>query len=55
VRYTKVGDMSDHNLHEVVQEMEDVAGESGEIVRILRYGYKANEKILRPAQVIVKK
>ncbi|MBI2030363.1 nucleotide exchange factor GrpE [Candidatus Kaiserbacteria bacterium] len=54
-RYTKVGDMSDHNLHEIVQEMEDVAGESGEIVRILRYGYKTQEKILRPAQVIVKK
>lgn len=54
-RYTKVGDMSDHNLHEVVQEMGDVAGESGEIVRILRYGYKTQEKILRPAQVIVKK
>ncbi|MBI5004267.1 nucleotide exchange factor GrpE [Candidatus Kaiserbacteria bacterium] len=54
-RYTKVGDMSDHNLHEIVQEMEDVAGESGEIVRILRYGYKTSERILRPAQVIVKK
>lgn len=54
-RYCKVGDMSDHNLHEIVQEMEDVAGESGEIVRILRYGYKTSEKILRPAQVIVKK
>jgi len=54
-RYGKVGDMSDHNLHEIVQETEDVAGESGEIIRILRYGYKTPEKILRPAQVIVKK
>lgn len=54
-RYTKVGDMSDHNLHEIVQEQDDVAGESGEIVRILRYGYQSGDRILRPAQVIVKK
>lgn len=54
-RYTKVGDASDHNLHEIVQEMEDVAGGSGEIVRILRYGYRSGDKILRPAQVIIKK
>lgn len=54
-RYGKVGEMSDHNLHEIVQEMEDAPGESGEIVRILRFGYKTSEKILRPAQAIVKK
>lgn len=54
-RYGKVGDMLDHALHEVVQEAEDVAGKSGEIVRILRWGYRSNERILRPAQVITKK
>ena len=54
-RYGKVGEMSNHNLHEIVQEMEDVAGAPGEIVRILRYGYKTGESILRPAQIIVKK
>lgn len=54
-RYGKIGDMSDHALHEVVQEVEDVAGTSGEIVRILRYGYRMQDRILRPAQVIVKK
>ncbi len=54
-RYCKVGDMLDHTLHEVVQETDDVAGESGEIVRILRYGYRTNDRVLRPAQVITKK
>lgn len=54
-RYGKVGDMLDHALHEVIQEAEDVPGKSGEIVRILRYGYRTNDRILRPAQVITKK
>ena len=54
-RFGKVGDMFDHTEHEAVQEIEDVAGESGEVVRILRYGYKNGERIVRPAQVIVKR
>ncbi|MBI4128815.1 MAG: nucleotide exchange factor GrpE [Parcubacteria group bacterium] len=54
-RYTKVGDIFNPHLHDVVQEVEDVAGASHEIVKILRYGYKAGERVLRPAQVIVKK
>jgi molecular chaperone GrpE len=54
-RFGKVGDMIDHAKHEVVQEMDDVAGESGEIVRILRYGYSSGGRVIRPAQVIVKK
>lgn len=53
-RYGKVGDMVDHALHEVVQETEDAPGRSGEIVRILRYGYHSGERVLRPAQVITK-
>ena len=54
-RYGKVGDKFDHALHEATEERDDVAGESGTIARILRYGYKSNERILRPAQVLVKK
>lgn len=54
-RFGKVGEMLDHAKHDVVQEMEDVAGESGEIVRILRYGYGNGSRVIRPAQVIVKK
>lgn len=53
-RYGKVGDMLDHAMHEVVQEQDDVAGESGEIMRIVRAGYRSTERVLRPAQVITK-
>ena len=53
-RYSKVGDSYDPHLHDVVQEMEDVAGEPHEIVKILRYGYK-QVRGYHPAQVIVKK
>ena len=54
-RFGKVGERFDPLKDEAVQEFEDVAGESGEIVRILRYGYRNGERIIRPAQVIVKK
>ncbi len=54
-RYSKVGDQYDHALHEAVQEADDVPGDSGSVVRILRYGYKSADRIVRPAQVIIKK
>lgn len=54
-RFGKVGDMYDPHLHEAVQEVDDVAGESGSIARILRYGYKSKDRVVRPAQVITKK
>jgi molecular chaperone GrpE len=54
-RYGKVGDMYDHNLHDAVQETDDMPGKVGEIVRVLRAGYKSGDRVLRPAQVIVKK
>ena len=54
-RYGKVGDMLDHALHEVVQESDEMPGKSAEIVRVLRSGYRAGERVLRPAQVITKK
>ena len=54
-RYGKVGEQLDHALHEVVEERDDMPGEAGEIIRILRYGYRTKERVLRPAQVFVKK
>lgn len=53
-RFGKVGEVLNHARHEVVQEVSDAAGESGEIVRILRYGYERGDRIIRPAQVIIK-
>lgn len=54
-RFGKVGQKFDHALHEAIEERDDVAGESGTVARILRYGYKAGDRVLRPAHVIVKK
>jgi len=54
-RYGKVGDVFDHALHEATEERDDVPGEAGTIARILRYGYKSGERIIRPAHVITKK
>ena len=54
-RFGKVGESLDHILHEVLEERDDVAGESGTIVRIVRYGYKTEGRIIRPVQAIVKK
>lgn len=53
-RYGKVGERFDHSLHEAVEEREDIAGEAGTIVRILRYGYRMGDRILRAAHVVVK-
>ncbi len=53
-RYGKVGEFFDPVFHEVAEERDDVAGEAGSIIRILRYGYKAGERVLRPAHVVLK-
>lgn len=54
-RYGRIGDIYSPHLHDAIEEREDIAGESGTIARILRYGYKTGDRILRPAQVIIKK
>jgi molecular chaperone GrpE len=54
-RFGKVGDMYNPHIHDAVQEIEDVAGVSGSIARILRYGYKSKDRTIRPAQVITNK
>jgi molecular chaperone GrpE len=54
-RYGKVGERFDHALHDAIEERDDVAGESGTIARVLRSGYKASDRVLRAAQVVVKK
>lgn len=47
-----VGDMFDPNLHESVQEVQADAT-SRSIVRIARKGYRSNDRIIRPTQVII--
>lgn len=53
-RFGRVGEKLDHALHEIAEERDDVAGEAGTITKILRYGYKSGDRVLRAAQVIVK-
>src|SRR3989338_718163 len=53
-RFGKIGEQFDPRLHEAVQEVEDVAGAQHSIIKILRYGYRTENGILRPAQVFVK-
>lgn len=53
-RFGKVGDLFDPRMHEAVQEVDDVPGEAHAVVKILRFGYRAGNRVLRPAQVFVK-
>ena len=53
-RIGRVGDAFDPALYEAVEEREDIAGEPGTVARIVRYGYRAGEKVLRPAQIVLK-
>ena len=54
-RYGRIGDTFDSALHEAAGETDDVPGESGTIVRVLRSGYKNGDRVLRAAQVILKR
>lgn len=53
-RIGKVGEPLDHAQHEVLEERDDVAGKEGTVTRIIRFGYRTKERILRPAQVVLK-
>ncbi len=50
--FAEIGDTFDPKLHEVVQEIE-AEGEQGSVAKILRRGYRAGDKIIRPAQVAI--
>jgi len=53
-RFGKVGEQFDPRMHEAVQEMDDVAGDQHSIVKILRFGYRTDERVLRPAQIVIR-
>jgi len=55
VRFAAIGDTYSPHIHEAIEERDDMPGESGTIARILRFGYKSGDKIIRPAQVIIKR
>jgi molecular chaperone GrpE len=43
----------DPNIHEALSQVDHPEMESGEIVEVMRKGYKIGEKVIRPALVIV--
>ncbi|GEO81461.1 nucleotide exchange factor GrpE [Pararhodospirillum oryzae] len=43
----------DPNLHQAVQELEDVTVPTGTVVQVYQDGYVLNERLLRPAMVVV--
>ncbi len=53
-RIGKVGEPLNHAWHEVLEERDDVAGEEGTVARIVRFGYRTKERVLRPAHVVLK-
>lgn len=53
--YGTSGERFDPSLHEAVQEVDDGDAESHTILTVLRHGYRAGERVIRPAQVIVRK
>ena len=53
-RFGKVGEIFDPMLHEVAQEA-DGPGEANSVLKIIRYGYKSGDRVLRPAHVVLKK
>jgi molecular chaperone GrpE len=53
VRFGNTGDAFDPRIHEALQETADMPGEPHTIVRIIRYGYRAGERIIRPVQAII--
>ncbi len=54
-RFGKSGEPFDPARHEAVQEVEDGDGESHTVFKVLRSGYAAGDRVIRPAQVIIRK
>jgi molecular chaperone GrpE len=53
-RFGKIGDAFSPYVHEAVQETDEGAGEPHSVVRVLRAGYSIGDRVIRPAQVIIK-
>lgn len=53
-RFGKIGEQFDPKKHEAIQETDEMPGLPHSIVKIIRFGYAAGDRIIRPAQVIVK-
>ncbi|MES2504026.1 MAG: nucleotide exchange factor GrpE [Myxococcota bacterium] len=53
--FSALGENFDPNKHEAVAENEDPAAESGKVIQEYQKGYFLNERLVRPARVVVAK
>src|SRR3989338_2289987 len=53
-RFGRVGETFDPAFHEIVDEEKEGAAAKHTITRVIRSGYRVGERVLRPAQVIVR-
>jgi len=49
------GEPFDPNFHEAISEMEDNKVEPGTVIQVLQQGYTLNERLIRPAMVVISK
>lgn len=52
-RVTSLGQAFDPNLHNAIQEVEDVSIPSGTVVQVFQEAYMMHDRLLRPAMVVV--
>lgn len=52
-RFGKIGDDFNPHIHEAIQKEADGSLSPNKVIRVVRFGYKFSEKVMRPAQVII--
>jgi molecular chaperone GrpE len=54
-RIDALGKHFDPSLHEVMMDVDDPSQPPGTVIRVVEHGYTINDRLLRPARVIVSK
>ena len=52
-RVNPEGEKFDHNFHQAISKIEDKEKESGDIIQVIQAGYIIEDRLLRPALVVV--
>ena len=52
-RINPEGEKFDHNFHQAISKIEDKEKESGDIIQVVQAGYMIDDRLLRPALVVV--
>jgi molecular chaperone GrpE len=54
-RVDPIGEKFDHNRHQAVSQVEDPSKEPNTVLHVMQAGYVINDRLLRPAMVVVSK